>query len=85
MSTSYFFLGKVFSGDGHTRITSDKDTGFAVHGGTQEDHKMMVELTRDVADTAKRECPESRCDMDDIVQQSMRRVGMKSVDSRRGS
>ena len=77
MAKSYFFLGSVFSGDGHTRVTMNKDEGYMVRGGSAKDHNEMVALTDEVSKRADRERPETPGEMRQILRESMNHVGME--------
>jgi hypothetical protein len=73
---SYFFFGEVGPHPrDHCRTTRGKD--FLVHGGSKEEHEQIVELTHEVSKAAKIEKPETNGEMNLIVRDTMKKLGIK--------
>lgn len=78
MGRSYFFFGDVRSDSkekGPCRVT--RKPGYLVHGGNKEDHEQIVELTHEVSRAAEKEKPETKGEINLIVRDAMKKVGMK--------
>jgi hypothetical protein len=76
MGKTYFFFGNVGPhDDDQCRTTRGKD--YVVHGGNKEDHEQMVELTHDVSKAAAVEKPETKGEMNLIIRDSMKKLGIK--------
>jgi hypothetical protein len=68
------FVGRVFSGDGQTRITKGAD--YVVGGGTAEHHEKAVALTEEVSRQFRRDQPETPSEVRMILRDAAKKVGV---------